>query len=434
MPDALRGDRLRLNPDEIWLDVWALETAPSIPTTSVASCWTASTCATARRSTPGSCWPRPLARPSMEELRERALDRLDLRRRRKARRRSPAGPPSSIHSTRPRRNSLLGTLVAAGHEAQERVHLPRARRLRREGLPVSPALRHAARGTGVRPRTRTPRECRRRFAARAGTAALTAGAVDAGVETLRRAAEEVAGAGDKGLEAESCWRSAARLSTPCAASTARARSSCTARSRRRGPRNARNRRRDPSRRAGLRGRTGGRHASAAAGADRGPPARRRPRRRRADRPHPRPARDERGRPWSPQHRYRRARRVGGAGRPGGRHPPAGMVARPRGALSCCSAAGPSRPAGPPRRAWCSRGSSAGPHFCRGRRSSAPRPWPSAASGTPRTPTPSRPSRSPASWRPVLGRHRPVERSAYSAAQSGDDAGARGLARRRATAV
>ena len=85
---------------------------------------------------------------------------------------------------------FLRTLVAAGHPARAAVHLSSCEAMfAREGLTCSPALRSAA-----RPAAAAPGGLRDSVVAksllRAGRAALDAGSADAGVETLRRAAEE----------------------------------------------------------------------------------------------------------------------------------------------------------------------------------------------------------------------------------------------------
>jgi DNA-binding SARP family transcriptional activator len=86
---------------------------------------------------------------------------------------------------------FLRALVAAGHPARAAVHLAACQALfAREGLACSPALRSAA----LAPAAASPVGLRAGVVARsllrAGKAALDAGSADAGVETLRRAAEE----------------------------------------------------------------------------------------------------------------------------------------------------------------------------------------------------------------------------------------------------
>jgi hypothetical protein len=69
-------------------------------------------------------------------------------------------------------------------------------------LVPSPALRAAARGSGPRPHVGLRAGVVAASLLQAGAAALAAGAVDAGVETLRRAAEEAERARDPALEAD----------------------------------------------------------------------------------------------------------------------------------------------------------------------------------------------------------------------------------------
>jgi tetratricopeptide (TPR) repeat protein len=98
---------------------------------------------------------------------------------------------------------FMRALVAAGHPARAAVHLAACEALfAREGLACSPALRSAA----LAPVAAAPVGLRAGVVARsllrAGKAALDAGSADAGVETLRRAAEEAGRAGDPLVLAE----------------------------------------------------------------------------------------------------------------------------------------------------------------------------------------------------------------------------------------
>ena len=91
---------------------------------------------------------------------------------------------------------FLRTLVGAGHPARAAVHLSSCEAMfAREGLACSPALQSAA-----RPAAASPGGLRASVVAksplRAAKAALDAGSADAGVETLRRAAEEAEHARD----------------------------------------------------------------------------------------------------------------------------------------------------------------------------------------------------------------------------------------------
>lgn len=98
---------------------------------------------------------------------------------------------------------LLRVLVAAGRIGDAAACLTECRRrFARAGLPLPPAFATAATQRSVRP----PSGVRAGVAAaallRAGTAALDAGAADAGVETLRRAADDAERAGDAALQSE----------------------------------------------------------------------------------------------------------------------------------------------------------------------------------------------------------------------------------------
>jgi DNA-binding SARP family transcriptional activator len=98
---------------------------------------------------------------------------------------------------------FLRTLVAAGHPARAAVHLAVCEALfSREGLACSPGMRSAA----LAPVAAAPVGLRAGVVARsllrAGKAAVDAGSADAGVETLRRAAEEAGRAGDPLVLAE----------------------------------------------------------------------------------------------------------------------------------------------------------------------------------------------------------------------------------------
>ncbi|HEY0373321.1 MAG TPA: hypothetical protein VGC94_00895 [Amnibacterium sp.] len=98
---------------------------------------------------------------------------------------------------------FLRTLVAAGRPAVAAAHLAVCERaFAREGLPLSPAVRLAAAVRAARPSNGIRAGIAAASLLQAGTAALAAGAADGGVETLRRAADDAARAGDPGLHAE----------------------------------------------------------------------------------------------------------------------------------------------------------------------------------------------------------------------------------------
>jgi DNA-binding SARP family transcriptional activator len=98
---------------------------------------------------------------------------------------------------------FLRALVAAGHPARAVVHLAACEAtFVREGVVPSAALRAAALAPGPPPRAGLRASVVARSLLRSGTAALDAGSADAGVETLRRAAEEAERASDPPLLAD----------------------------------------------------------------------------------------------------------------------------------------------------------------------------------------------------------------------------------------
>ena len=88
---------------------------------------------------------------------------------------------------------FLRSLVADGRPGLAALHLASCEAtFAREGLTISPALRAAVRLGDDRPRGRLQSRVVASSLLRAGSDALDAGSVDAGIETLRRAAEEAA--------------------------------------------------------------------------------------------------------------------------------------------------------------------------------------------------------------------------------------------------
>jgi DNA-binding SARP family transcriptional activator len=139
---------------------------------------------------------------SMEELRRAALGLLAAGDAEAAT--EPAGRAAALDPLDEAAQELfLRALVAAGHPARAAVRLTACEALfAREGLACSPALRSAV----LAPVAASPVGLRAGVVARsllrAGKAALDAGSADAGVETLRRAAEEAGRAGDPLVLAE----------------------------------------------------------------------------------------------------------------------------------------------------------------------------------------------------------------------------------------
>jgi DNA-binding SARP family transcriptional activator len=139
---------------------------------------------------------------SMEELRRAALELLATGEAETAT--EPAGRAAALDPLDEGAQELfLRTLVAAGHPARAAVHLAACEALfAREGLACSPALRSAALAPAAAPPVGLRAGVVARSLLRAGKAALDAGSADAGVETLRRAAEEAGRAGDPLVLAE----------------------------------------------------------------------------------------------------------------------------------------------------------------------------------------------------------------------------------------
>lgn len=200
---ALRGDPLRLSDADIWLDVWDLE-AGLLPSKEIGTTFLEGV---DLRHCPGfDTWlllarSRAAAR-SLEELRSQALHKLELGAWDEAV--AIAGQAARLDPlNEPAQELFLRALVSAGHPGQASVHWAAcSAAFAREGLVPSPALRDAAQGDGPRP----PMGKRAGIIAgsllRAGTEALAAGAANAGIETLRRAAKEAERARDSALEAE----------------------------------------------------------------------------------------------------------------------------------------------------------------------------------------------------------------------------------------
>jgi len=202
-PEWLRGDPPVIDADAVWIDVRALR-AGELDAASIGG--TLLEGAEPRDSPRFDAW-LVLARGectvlAMQELRQSALRRLargDAEAATEPAARAAALEPLDEDA----QELLLRVLVTAGHPARAADHLARCERLfAREGLDLSPATRAAARAPAPAARVGV----RARVAAvalrSAGTAALDAGSAEAGVETLRRAAEEAERSGDGPLQAD----------------------------------------------------------------------------------------------------------------------------------------------------------------------------------------------------------------------------------------
>ena len=203
LPSLLCGDPLSVSPGEVWVDVRALEDG-SLPVADIGGGLLEGI---ELRNCPGFDTWLLLARldcaaQGRQELRRRALSLLAA---------GEAGAAMAAAGRAARLDPLdegaqelfLRVLVAAGRGGLASAHLASCEALfAREGLVPSPALRSAARDTGLVPRPRLRAGVVAASLLRAGAAALDAGAVDAGVETLRRAAAEAGQAADPGIQAE----------------------------------------------------------------------------------------------------------------------------------------------------------------------------------------------------------------------------------------
>ncbi len=196
-PQLLRGDPVRAAEASVWVDVRALWDG-SLPAAEIGG-------ALLEGVEPRNCpafdvWlmlarGRCAAR-SMEELRRAALGLLTAGDAEAAI--EPAGRAAGLDPLDEGAQELfLRTLVAAGHPARAAVHLASCEALfGREGLVCSPALRSAVLAAAAASPTGLRAGVVARSLLRAGKAALDAGSADAGVETLRRAAEEAGRARD----------------------------------------------------------------------------------------------------------------------------------------------------------------------------------------------------------------------------------------------
>ncbi len=197
IPGALRGDPLTLSPEEAWVDVWALEEG-LLP---VADMEGVLLDGVDLRGCPAFDLWLLLARArsairAREEIRAAALDLLS---------RGEAEQAVEIAHQGAMLDPLdedaqelfVRALVAAGREGQASVHLASCLdAFARSGVEPSPALRAAGTGTKERRRSGVRASAVAASLIRAGSAALAAGAPDAGVDTLRRAVEEAERARD----------------------------------------------------------------------------------------------------------------------------------------------------------------------------------------------------------------------------------------------
>jgi len=202
-PQLLRGDPVTLTAGSLWLDVLALWDG-SLPAAEIGGEFLAGV---EPRNCPAFDMWLMLARGrcaarSMEELRQAALRLLTAGDAEAAA--ELAGRAAALDPLDESAQELfLRALVAAGHPARAAVHLAACEAaLAREGVVPSPALRAAALTPPGAPAAGLRAGSVARSLLRAGTAALDAGSADAGIETLRRAADEAGRAKDPLLHAD----------------------------------------------------------------------------------------------------------------------------------------------------------------------------------------------------------------------------------------
>jgi DNA-binding SARP family transcriptional activator len=199
----LRGDPVSIRAESLWVDVWALWEGV-LPPEDIGGELLAGA---EPRGCPAFDMWLMLARGqcaarSMEELRHAALRQLadgDAEAAAEIAGRAVAADPLDENA----QELFLRAMVAAGHPARAAVHLASCEALfAREGLTPSAALRAAAQPPPPSPAAGVRAGAVAGALLRAGTAALDAGSPDAGIETLRRAAEESERARDPLLQVE----------------------------------------------------------------------------------------------------------------------------------------------------------------------------------------------------------------------------------------
>jgi len=202
-PELLRGDPLSWPADAIWADVRALYDG----TLPVADLGGTLLDGVALRDCPRfDTWllleRAACAARALEELRRAALQLLAVGDAQAAT--EPAGRAAALDPLDEGAQELfLRALVAAGRADRAATHLARCQAVfSAEQMPLSPVVLAAARPVGGQPRIGVRAAASASSLLRAGTAALDAGQADAGVETLRRAAEEAERSGDLRLQGD----------------------------------------------------------------------------------------------------------------------------------------------------------------------------------------------------------------------------------------
>ncbi len=202
-PGLVRGDPVSLAGGSLWFDVRALQDG-SLPAGEIGG---ELMDGVEPRNCPAFGMWLMLARGrcaarSMEELRQAVLRLLatgDVEAAAEIAGRAAARDPLDEGA----QEMVLRALVAAGHPARAAVYLAACESaFAREGLVPSAALRAAALAPATPPRAGLRAGVVARSLLRSGAAALDAGAADAGIETLRRAAEDAERARDLPLHAD----------------------------------------------------------------------------------------------------------------------------------------------------------------------------------------------------------------------------------------
>jgi DNA-binding SARP family transcriptional activator len=203
IPDILRGDRLAVSSSDLWLDVWALEDG----TLANRDLGAVLLDGVDLRDCPGFDMWLSIARSrvtarSLGELRDRALRELVGG----ATASASALAETAVSLDRlddSAQELLLRCLVADGRPRLAEAHLAVCEAAFAEaGLAVSPALRAAAQDRVTQPPIGLRAGVVAESLLHAGSAALDAGAIDGGIETLRRAAADAGRAGNLALEAD----------------------------------------------------------------------------------------------------------------------------------------------------------------------------------------------------------------------------------------
>ena len=199
-PGLLRGDFLSLSRTGMTVDAWDLIDGTLDPD-EIGGCFLDGLSV---RDAPGfETWlllmRGHLRARSLEELRREALALLGAGQTERSS--AVAGRAAALEPLDEDAQELfLRSLVADGRSGLAALHLAScAATFEREGLRISPALRAAVRIGGDRPRGRLQAGVVASSLLRSGSDAIDAGSVDAGVETLRRAAEEAAISSDQRL-------------------------------------------------------------------------------------------------------------------------------------------------------------------------------------------------------------------------------------------